>query len=256
MIKILIVDDEVSASNILKLLIDKNIAGEKEIRCANDPVLALTVIQQWQPNLLMLDIEMPAMNGFDLLSKISSIHFPVIFTTAYDKYAIKAIRYSAFDYLLKPIDAEELTVTFERLLLNRTDMLHHSPALVNNLINNLKSQKLNLFKLALSTNAGVHLMSPADILYCEGVGNYTRFHLTNANPVLVSKTIKEYEELLSEHSFLRVHKSYLVNLTHVIKYDKEGFLKLSNNAVVAISRRKKDELKEKLYLNKPPSLGS
>lgn len=256
MIKILIVDDEISAGNILQLLIEKNIVAEKEIRCINDPVQAIYLIPQWKPHLLFLDIEMPAMNGFDLLSKISEVDFPVIFTTAYDKYAIKAIRYSAFDYLLKPIDKEEVKLTFDRFLSNHIGVLSYSPALVDNLIHNLKATKTGLFKLALSTNEGVHLLHANEILYCEGVGNYTRFHLVKSGPVLVSKTIKEYEELLVDHSFLRVHKSYVVNLSHVIKYDKEGFLTMSNGVTVAISRRKKDELKERLYLNKFPSQGS
>jgi two-component system LytT family response regulator len=248
MIKILIVDDEPAASNILKILIEKNVKPEKEIRCCNSPEEGLHIIQEWQPHLLMLDIEMPSMNGFDLLSKLIEHPFHVIFTTAYDKYAIKAIRFSALDYLLKPIDDNELRNAFDRFFNARQLSVENAGEQVDNLIQNLQQKQPNLFKLALSTMQGVHLLDTDQILYCEGVGNYTRFHIKDKPPILVSKTIKEYEELLQDQSFLRVHKSYLVNMQHIRMYEKEGLLQMSNGDAVVVSRRKKDDLKKLLSI--------
>ena len=247
MMKILIIDDEPAASNILKILIEKNIACEKEIRCRNSPEEGIEMIRTWQPHLLMLDIEMPSMNGFDLLSKLPDHLFHVIFTTAYDQYAIRAIRFSALDYLLKPINDLELSNAFERLFHANQLPQKNAGQQVDNLIQNLQQQP-KLFKLALSTMQGVHLLDTDEILYCEGVGNYTRFQIRNKPAILVSKTIKEYEELLQEHSFMRVHKSYLVNMKHIRMYEKEGILKISNGDSVAVSRRKKEEIKKLLSI--------
>ena len=188
------------------------------------------------------------MNGFDLLSKLRNHSFHVIFTTAYDKYAIKAIRYSALDYLLKPIDTTELKNAFARYLNASSLPPGNAGEQVGNLIRNLKKKQPNYFRLALSTMQGVMLVDSQDIIYCEGVGNYTRFHFINKPPILVSKTIREYEELLQDHSFMRVHKSYLVNMKQIEKYEKEGVLWLSDGSKVTVSRRKKDELKAQFFL--------
>ncbi len=244
MLKILIVDDEPAAGNILKLLIEKHIPNGKEIKYCSSPEEGLRLLESWQPTLLMLDIEMPGMNGFDFLNRASHWNFNVIFTTAYDKYAIKAIRFSALDYLLKPIDIADLQHAISRHIVSK-EYPHQSPKqLVGNLMNNLKAPEH--FKLALSTMQGVFLFEPAEIIFCEGVGNYTRFHFTKKPPMLVSKTIKEYEELLSDHHFIRVHKSYLVNMDHVIKYEKEGLLWLSNGEQITVSRRKKEEIRNRI----------
>lgn len=247
MIKILVIDDEAAAGNILKILIKKNIECEKEIRCCNSPEQGLEIIKVWQPHILMLDIEMPSMNGFDLLSKLNHHPFHVIFTTAYDKYAIKAIRFSALDYLLKPIDDVELKNAFERFFAAQQSSITNAGEQMDNLIQNLQQKQPTHFKLAVSTMQGVHLLNTEHIIYCEGVGNYTRFHIKDKLPILVSKTIKEYEELLHDQSFLRVHKSYLVNSKHIHMYEKEGLLKMSNGHSVVVSRRKKEEIKKLLF---------
>ncbi len=243
MLKILIIDDEPAAGSILKVLIEKHIAHPVDIHYCSSPGEGLILLKKFQPSLLMLDIEMPGMNGFDFLSKAAPWNFNVIFTTAYDKYAIKAIRFSALDYLLKPVDITELQDAINRHLLATEQQQQAPRELVGNLMENLQQKIPENFKLALSTMQGVFLFDPADIIYCEGVGNYTRFHFTGRPPMLVSRTIKEYEELLNDHHFTRVHKSFLVNLNHVRKYEKEGLLYLSNGDQVAVSRRKKDEVK-------------
>jgi len=249
MIRILIVDDEPSARNILQMLIEKYIAGNKEIKTCASPEEALETIPVFRPTLLMLDIEMPHMNGFDLLNRIGHWDFDVIFTTAYDKYAIKAIRFSALDYLLKPVDIVDLQNAVNRHIVKK-EYPPQQEKLVTNLINNLQQKDASSFKLALSTMEGVFFFEPAAIIRCEGENNYTRFFFPDRRPLLVSKTIKEYEEILGEYGFLRVHKSHLVNKTFVRHLDKEGLLWLMDGSHIVVSRRKKEEVMKEL-MNKP-----
>jgi two-component system LytT family response regulator len=243
MIKILIVDDEVSAGSILELLIEKHIAGPKEVRVCQSPELALEIIPSFKPTLIMLDIEMPNMNGFDLLSRIADWDFDVIFTTAYDKYAIRAIRFSALDYLLKPIDILDLQNAINRHIVRRNIYPQEQGKLVNNLISNLQQKDQSSFKLALSTMEGFFFYEPKDILKCEGDDNYTHFYFVNRKPpLIVSRTLKEFEDILTDYGFMRVHKSYLVNMHYVVKLDKEGLLWLNDGSHVAVSRRKKKDV--------------
>lgn len=243
MIKILIVDDEQAAGRILKVLIEKHIPGEKQIEISNNPAEALEMLNRYQPSLVMLDIEMPGMNGFDFMNRASEWNFDVIFTTAYDQYAIKAIRFSALDYLLKPIDIVELQNAINRHIVKiQTVKADSQQPLVNNLIYNLQQQDLQHFKLALSTSEGVFLYDTGEIILLEGSSNYTKFYFSNNRIQVVSKTLKEYEDILAGHRFLRVHKSYLVNRSQVIKVDREGVLELSNGMFIPVSRRRKAEI--------------
>lgn len=246
MIRILIVDDEAAASNMLRLLIEKQFAVPKEIQCVNDPQEALQMIPEFKPTLVMLDIEMPGMNGFDLLNRLGSWDFDLIFTTAYDRYAIKAIRFSALDYLLKPIDIVDLQNALNRHIVRREHGLKQQGALINNLLTNLKQKDVSNFKLALSTSEGTFFFDPKDIIRLEGESNYTRFFFSNHKPVLVSKTLKEYEELLTAYEFIRVHKSYLVNRNFVQHMDRDGVLWLTDGSHILVSRRKKEEVMKEL----------
>jgi len=243
MIKILIVDDEQSAGSILKILLEKHIPGEKQIEISNHPAEALELLKTYKPTLVMLDIEMPGMNGFDFLNRASEWNFDVIFTTAYDQYAIKAIRFSALDYLLKPIDIVDLQNAVNRHIVKKQTATGGSQQpLVDNLIYNLQQKDQQQFKLALSTSEGIFLYEPKEIVLLEGSSNYTKFFFKNQKQLVVAKTLKEYEDILVEHHFLRVHKSYLVNKSHVLKVDKEGVLELSNKMHIPISRRRKSEI--------------
>lgn len=243
MIKVLIIDDEQSAVRILKLLIEKYIAVDKQIEVSTNPEEALDMMNTFRPGLVMLDIEMPGMNGFDFMNRASEWDFDVIFTTAFDQYAIKAIRFSALDYLLKPIDIVELKNAINRHIVKMQTVPESAQqSLVDNLIYNLKQKNLQQFKLALSTSEGVFLYDPGEIILLEGSSNYTKFFFSNSQSLVVSKTLKEYEEILAEHQFLRVHKSYLINKVHVKKVDKEGVLELSNHMHVPVSRRRKAEI--------------
>ena len=246
MTRILIVDDEAAASNILKMLIEKHIPASKEIKTCNTPEEALELIPIWQPSLLMLDIEMPNMNGFDLLNRVGNSDFDVIFTTAYDKYAIKAIRFSALDYLLKPVDIAELQNAVNKHIIKKFQPPQEQQKLVSNLINNLQQKDQTGFKLALSTTEGVFFFIPSEIIRLEGENNYTRFYFANQKPMLVSRTLKEYEDILSEHDFIRAHKSHLVNKKFVKHLDKEGLLWLTDGSHIAVSRRKKEEVLKEL----------
>ena len=240
MLRILIIDDEAAAGNILKLLIERFIPLEKEVRYCNSPEEGLAMIATYQPTLLMLDIEMPNINGFDFLNRATGCDFDVIFTTAFDQYAIKAIRFSALDYLLKPIDSIELQSAINRHIVKQQTRQPQQQLLVNNLISNLQQKEPENFKLALSTTEGVSFFDPAQIIYCEGENNYTRFVFTNHKPMLISKTLAEYEDILAEHQFIRIHKSFLINKKYVTKVDKEGMVSLSNGKTLIISRRRKD----------------
>ena len=247
MTRILIVDDEAAASNILKMLIEKHIPAAKEVKTCNSPEEALNIIAEWQPNLLMLDIEMPNMNGFDLLNRTGNADFDVIFTTAYDKYAIKAIRFSALDYLLKPVDITELQNAVNKHLVKKEFYKpKEQQQLVSNLISNLQQKDQSGFKLAVSTSEGVFFFTPAEIIRLEGESNYTRFYFASQKPMIVSRTLKDYEDILAEHDFIRAHKSHLVNKKFVKHFDKEGLLWLTDGSHIVVSRRKKEEVLKEL----------
>ena len=242
MTKILIIDDEAAASNMLKLLIEKHIAGEKQVHICNDPVKAVETITGFQPHLIMLDIEMPHFNGFDLLNQLGSWDFDVIFTTAYDQYAIKAIRFSALDYLLKPIDIVDLQNAVYRHIALRENKAAPKEMLVDNLMSNLQQKDPSAFKLALNTMEGYYFFPPREIMRCEGNDNYTRFYLINGKELLVSRTLKDFEDILTDHDFVRVHKSHLVNMSYVTKFDKEGLIWLTNETPIPVSRRKRAQI--------------
>lgn len=242
MIKILIVDDELSAGNILELLIKKHVAGQKEVRICQSAEKALEIVPVFQPSLIMLDIEMPAMNGFDLLSRIGDWDFDVIFTTAYDKYAIRAIRFSALDYLLKPIDILDLQNAINRHIVRRNIYPNEQGKLFKNLLSNLEQKDKSSFKLALSTMEGFFFYDPKEILKCEAADNYTHFYFVNNKSLIVSRTLKEFEDILADYGFMRVHKSYLVNMNYVVQLDKEGLLWLNDGSHVVVSRRKRKDV--------------
>ncbi len=249
MIKILIVDDEPAAGNILKILIEKNISVDSSVCYSSKPAEALVLLETFAPTLVMLDIEMPGMSGFDFLNKATNSNFDVIFTTAFDKYAIKAIRFSALDYLLKPVDKIELQNALNRHILKQQNHPQRQ-LLVSNLLNNLQQKDQQTFKLALSTTEGVSFFEPRNIICCEGENNYTRFFFTNHKPILVSKTLGEYEEILTDYQFIRIHKSYLVNSKHIVKLDRENLVWLSDGKSLAVSKRRKEKVTQMLMHKK------
>ena len=245
MFKALIIDDEESTVNVLQLLIKKNVPEIDEVFTAIGAHEGLQMIQQCNPDLLFLDIEMPYMSGFELLENFPSYSFQVIFVTAYDHYAIKAIKYSALDYLLKPIDIEELQSSIHRFLESNEDYKQQYE-LLKNIMYNIQVPSADEFRLALPTKEGVHFLQPADIIRCEAVGNYTKFFVSGGKTYLISRTLGEYDTLLSPHQFIRTHKSHLVNKKFISFIDHDGFAVLKDSSRVEVSRRRKEEVMEAL----------
>jgi two-component system LytT family response regulator len=236
MIKALIVDDESKALNLLKITMERNFPGEFELETAQGSEDGLNKLNSFKPDLLFLDIEMPTMSGFDLLAATPEVDCKVIFTTAYNQYAIRAIRYNALDYLLKPINPAELKEAVQRFQQQQNKKEVYSKQLENF----FSAKEKNL---AITTYDGVVFLEVDNIIRCEADLNYTKFILTDNKTFLSSKTLKEYEDLLSVHNnFLRVHRSHLVNLDYVLKFKNEGCLVLKDNSTVPVSRRKKEEV--------------
>lgn len=241
MIKALIIDDEAAAAQVLQLMIERHIPEITDLRIATTITEAHSLIQQFQPHLVFQDIIMPEKNGFEFLSEVKKISFEIIFTTAYNEYAIRAIRFSALDYLLKPINAEELRSAVNRFLEKR-EQQQQTDALLKNLLTNLGNKKESEFKLAVPTVSGAVFFSPAEIIRLEGEGNYTQFYLTQNRKYLSAKTMKEYEEILLQHNFLRIHKSHLVNRAFIDNYRNEGSVILKDKTSLPVSRQRKQEV--------------
>lgn len=246
MIKALIIDDEPSAVKTLSLMLQHYVPLITELKTTNDPHEGLFLLKNFQPQLLFIDIQMPLMSGFELLKQVPQINFNIIFTTAHDEYAIEAIRFSALDYLLKPIDADELQNAFNRFLQKTNSIAGIPQPLYNNFIHNINVKDKKDFKLALPTIQGTFFYKPDEIIRLEGESNYTKFFFTNKTSLLTSRTMRDYEEILENHGFIRVHKSHLVNKAYVTNYNPDGLLTLADNSKVEISRRRKEEVLSKL----------
>jgi two-component system LytT family response regulator len=247
-IRALIIDDEDSTLNVVKLLLQKYINQITEIYTAKGSTEGINAINQYKPHLVFLDVEMPLLNGFQLLEQFPNHSFETIFITAYDHYAIKAIKYSALDYLLKPIDTEELQAAVQRFLQKQNN--RQPQKLYENLAYNLNlSETSPDYRLALSTTDGTFFYYCNEIIRCEAVGNYTRFVLKDKRPLLTSHTLKEYDELLSEQNFLRVHRAHLINSGYVSSFSKDHEIKMKDGSVIPVSRRKWDVIKQKLSVS-------
>lgn len=245
-IKAIIVDDEVGARESLSKMLEKNCKQIEIVAKADSAQAAYDLITQHQPDLVFLDIEMPKGNAFDLLEKFKDINFNIIFTTAYDHYAIKAIKFSAVDYILKPIDPEELIQAVKRVesKIGQKDTLNNQ---FKALLSNVRPEN-KLKKVGIPDGDGLIFINLSDIIRCDSDGNYTFFILTNGKKIIASRTLGEYEQLFSDDNFFRVHRSHLINLEHVKKYIKGegGYVILSDNSQVEVSRRNKNDFLEKL----------
>jgi two-component system LytT family response regulator len=242
-VKALIIDDEVPAVQTLSLMIRHYVPEITIVKTSTDPYEGLLMLQQFQPDLLFLDIQMPLMNGFELLKKVPRVSFNIIFTTAHDEYAIDAIRFSALDYLLKPIDTDELQNAFKRYLAKQAPEAANTP-LYKNLMYNLGVVDRKDFKLALPTLQGTFFYKPEDIIRLEGEGGYTKFFFVDKTSLLTTYTMKHYEDILINYGFIRVHKSHLANKSHIVNYLSDGMLTMSDLSRIEISRRRKEEVME------------
>ncbi len=245
MIKALIVDDEQSSIDLLQWLVAQYCPDITAVQTARSVRDAIPVLQAFQPDIVFLDIQMPHQSGFDLLTSVDNWNFEVIFTTAYNEFAIQAIRFSALDYLLKPIDETELKKAIERFKAKRI----YAPAgqlLFRNFMQNISIQNKDKFKLALADASEVKYVQLDEIIRLQAESNYTHIFL-GGNKIFVSaKTLKDYDELLKGHHFLRVHKSHLVNPAHIESYDRSGMLQMSDGSKVEVARRKKEFLQQAL----------
>ena len=248
-LRAVIIDDETNArqalSNLLQLLCPEvEICGE-----AKNVDSGIELIRKEQPGLVFLDIQMPGKTGFDLLASFEKVDFGVIFTTAYQEYAIRAFRFSAIDYLLKPVDPEELQLAVNKYKSQMLPVDQQQLKILQEHIEeprqaNLKQRTPNVNqRLALPTAEGIHFVQMTDIVQCESLGSYTKFHLVGSKPIVVSRLLKEYEEILDRYFFFRVHQSNIVNLEHIKRYVKGdgGQVWLSDNSEVEVSRRRKEE---------------
>lgn len=245
MIKAIIVDDEQFNREQLRLKILDLFKQIEVVALCENGEEAILAVEEHKPDLVFLDIEMPRMNGFEFLKHYEHPPFEVVFITAYNQYAIKAIKFSALDYLLKPIDIDELKLTLDRFF-NKYKYHTDNKSLMVNFLHNLKIEKKSDYRLALNTTEGTHFLNMDEIIRCEADSNYTRFYLNKRNNMLASKTLKEYEELLAEHNFLRIHKSHLVNKNYITSLNSDGYVVLKDQSRVEVSRRRFAEVRELL----------
>jgi two-component system, LytTR family, response regulator len=241
MIKTIIIDDELHCLESLSLLLKDHCPEVQLIEQCHSAKKGLEAIEKFKPELVFLDIEMPVMNGFELLEQFSTIFFPVIFTTSYDKYAIKAIHVNALDYLLKPIDPKELVKAVKKV-----QEESHLPLAeqFKMLLNQIRGRG-GFSKIAVPTAEGFELIYAEQVTYCEANDNYTHFFLKNKTKIIACRSLKEIEEQLQEFSFfVRVHNSYLVNLNEVIRYvrGEGGYLVMTDGTSVNVSRSRKEAL--------------
>ena len=249
MIKAIIIDDEPDCCEVLTILLEKHCPEIKVVSTCYSAEQGIAAIMDNAPQLVFLDIEMPHMNGFKLLEALPSINFEIIFTTSYDQYAIKAIRFSALDYLLKPIDREELQAAIAKAAKR---LQHPLPQQLEILIQKFNHQVNKVNRIALPTTEGLQLISLDSIISCASSSNYTILLMKENQKLTVSRTLKDIEEMLDDYNFMRVHHSYLVNVNEIRKYirGEGGNLIMSDGSSVDVSRSKKDMLLKKLQLGK------
>lgn len=247
-LKAIIIDDEPHAANRLSGLLKKynSLSLEGEYL---DLKSAVAAINEIKPDVLFLDVHLNNETGFDLLSQLPARAFEVIFTTAHDKYAINAFKFSAIDYLLKPIDRNELSASIEKLL--KKISLNEAASKLDMLMYNINSS-LQAQKITLPTENGLHFIPVQSIIRCQADTNYTHFFINDGSRITVSRTLKMYEEMLNDYGFVRVHNSHLVNITQIEKYSKGkgGSITMSDGSEIEVSVRKKEQFLKRIALLK------
>lgn len=244
-IRAIIIDDEAGNRENLQRMLERHCGNVQVQAVAASAIEGIDAIGTHSPDLVFLDIEMPHANGFELLENLPRIDFEVIFVTAFDHYAIRAIKFCALDYLLKPIDLLELKVAVEKVS-EKLLKARENESMEIFMQNRRNPQQVK--KIALPTADKVDFVAVNEIVRCQGESNYTHIFLANGKKILVSRTLKEYEELLSEYNFLRVHQSHLVNVAEVKTYVKRdgGYIVMSDGAEVSVSKQKKEAVLTRL----------
>ena len=243
MIKAVIVDDELNCVEMLEWLIKTYCPMVTIVAMCTSGEKGIEAINKYRPDVVFLDIEMPKMNGFDMLERFDNLFFDVVFTTAYNKFAIKAFRYSALNYLLKPVDPEDLQVTIKKLEERKTAVGKDQ---LNLLLENMKNLTNSVQRIALSTGDGLIFVNTSEIMYCQAESNYTNVVLTNKNKILVAKTLKDIDETLSGKDFFRVHNSFLININQIKKFVRGdgGYILMNDDTHITIARSKREEFFE------------
>lgn len=239
-LRVILIDDELPSLENLQHKIIEFCPDLEIVAATQKPEIALKLIAQHQPDIIFLDIEMPRMNGFRMLEEIEVKDFEVVFTTAYNYYAIDAVRISAFDYLVKPISVNDLQNTVARLMKNA----EHNPKQKTEILSqNISRVQLQNDKITISTIDGVEFYEIKSIIRIESSSNYSKIFFIDGKNILVTKLLKEFEEILSSYRFFRIHNSHLVNLNYIKKYIRGdgGQVVLENDEVIDVSRRKKEE---------------
>jgi len=241
MIRTILIDDEPDAREALRLLIQRYCSNLTIVGEASSAQEGKMVIEAQSPELVFLDIQMPQQSGFDLLNSLSEINFRVIFVTAFDQYAIKAIRFNALDYLLKPIDLDDLQMAIRRF--EKTRGAEDVKSRYQALVYNYQHGKRSFQKLAVPVPGGTTFIPLGKILFAEAEGSYTRIHRQEDDALLLSKPLKEVEQLLDGNIFFRVHHSFLINLDHIERYVRAdgGYVTLKGNYNIPVSRRRKED---------------
>ena len=242
-IRTILIDDEPLATANLTNLLSKVSNDIHIIGCADTIEDAIELIYIEKPELIFLDVELPGGSGFDILNRIKNKNFEVILVTAFNQFALKAIKNNILDYILKPIDKIELLEVIEKAKVK----IHNNRLLHSHVINQEAENNFSNQKIALPTLEGLIFVEIADIIYCESSGRYTIFHFIDETHKMVSKNLGEYEVLFESHNFARIHNQYLVNLQHIKKYVKGrgGYVVLSNGKMLDVSVRKKDDFFDK-----------
>lgn len=249
MIKAILIDDEVRCLDTLSILLADYCPQVQVLDRCLSAKQGLAAIEKYEPALVFLDIEMPVMNGFELLEQFTAIPFAVIFTTSYDQYAIKAIRFSALDYLLKPIDPKDLVAAVSKVQMQKQLPFAEQFEILMHQIHN---RDHGFQKIAIPTSEGFELIPAHELVRCEAEDNYSHLYLKNKKKIIACRTLKDMEEQLAEFSyFLRVHHSYLVNLNEVDRYirGEGGYLMMSDGSSVNVSRSRKEKLLMRLAHN-------
>ena len=248
MITALLIDDDQHLRQGMKSLLERHAPEIRIIGEAESVKTGIEAIENWKPQVVFLDIHLNDGTGFDILEEVAKkngkLNSHIVFITAHEQYALKAFKFSALDYLLKPVDPEELkksVVKIKEVLEKNTSFEH-----IDLLLENIRKKVDHFKRIALSTADGIHLFEISDIIRCESQDNYTQFFIKNHKPLLISKTLKEYEELLMEHGFERIHQSHLINLSYLKSYIKTdgGYVIMGDNARLPIAQRKKERLQE------------
>lgn len=239
MIRTLIIDDNKNNRLRLSGLINDHFPNISVVGEADGVQTGIQTINKLKPELVLLDIKMGDGDGFDLLKQINNIFFKIVFVTAHEEFAMKAIKFSALDYILKPVTVEDLNIAFDKA---EKQLLNDLKIQLSTLHLNLNSSKNKTIILRTSDN--IYLLEVMEIIRCESDGNYTLFYTKEGQKYMVSTSMKEYEDILEDHGFFRIHKSHIVNVSFINSFNKEGYIVLKDKTTLPVARRKKSELME------------